>query len=61
MSNAPIASSLAPDLPFKYVGGDPAVDLVNTVDWTRQGPVDDRLTDYDRLTRWAEGAELLDR
>ena len=25
-------------LPFKYVGGDPAVDLVNTVDWTRAGP-----------------------
>lgn len=59
MSNAPIASSLAPHLPFKYVGGDPAVDLVNTVDWTRRGPVDDRLTDYDRLTRWAEGAAVL--
>ena len=59
MSNVPIATSLAPDLPFKYVGGDPAVDLVNTVDWTRRGPIEDRLTDYDRLTRWAEGAALL--
>jgi predicted RNA-binding Zn ribbon-like protein len=59
MADAPTARSLAPDLPFKFVGGDPAVDLVNTVDWTRRGPADDRLTDYERLTRWAEGAELL--
>jgi predicted RNA-binding Zn ribbon-like protein len=59
MSSAPAANSLAPDLPFKYVGGDPAIDLVNTVDWTRRGPTDDRLTSYDRLTRWAEGAGLV--
>jgi predicted RNA-binding Zn ribbon-like protein len=59
MSTLPIARTLAPDLPFKYVGGDAAVDLVNTVDWTRSGPADDRLTSYDRLTRWAEGGELL--
>jgi len=55
----PTALSLAADLPFKYVGGDASVDLVNTVDWTRRGLVDDRLTDYERLTRWAEGAGLL--
>jgi predicted RNA-binding Zn ribbon-like protein len=59
MSRPPAASVLAPHLPFKYVGGDPAVDLVNTVDWTRQGPVDDRLTSYERLTQWAEGAGLI--
>ena len=46
-------------LPFKYVGGDPAVDLVNTVDWTREGLRDERLDDYERLTRWAEGAGVL--
>ena len=51
--------SLAPHLPFKYVGGDPSVDLVNTVDWTARGLVDERLTDYERLTRWAEGAGLV--
>jgi predicted RNA-binding Zn ribbon-like protein len=51
--------SLAPELPFKYVAGDPALDLVNTVDWTSRGPGEDRLTDYARLTRWAEGAGLL--
>ena len=51
--------SFAAHLPFKYVGGDPSVDLVNTVDWTARGLVEDRLTDYDRLTRWAEGAGLI--
>ncbi len=59
MGNPLPASSAAPDLPFKYVGGDPSLDLVNTVDWTRQGLVDERLTDYVRLTRWAEGAGLV--
>lgn len=59
MTVAPRASSLAPDLPFKFIAGDPALDLVNTVDWTSSGPAEDRLTDYDRLTRWAEGAGLL--
>ncbi len=58
---APIALSSAPDLPFKYVGGDPCLDLVNTVDWTGRGLENDRLTDYARLTRWAEGAGLVSR
>ena len=53
---APISLSLAGELPFKYVGGDASLDLVNTVDWTARGPIEDRLTDYARLTRWAEGA-----
>jgi predicted RNA-binding Zn ribbon-like protein len=47
------------EFPFKYVGGDPALDLVNTVDWTSSGLRDERLGDYDRLTRWAEGAGVL--
>jgi predicted RNA-binding Zn ribbon-like protein len=47
------------DLPFQYIGGDPALDLVNTVDWTSRGPEIDRLTNFDRLTRWAEGAGVL--
>jgi predicted RNA-binding Zn ribbon-like protein len=61
MRKAPTALSFAPDLPFKYVGGDPCLDLVNTVDWTRQGLANDRLADYARLTRWAEGAGLVSR
>lgn len=54
-SNNPIAS--APR--FEYVGGDPALDLVNTVDWTSRGPEQERLTDFDRLTRWAEGTGII--
>lgn len=59
MREAPVASSLRPDLPFKYVGGDPSLDLVNTVDWTGRGPENERLTDYERWTRWAEEAGLV--
>lgn len=52
-------TTLPSDLPFQYIGGDPALDLVNTVDWTSRGPEQDRLTDYERLTRWAEGSGIL--
>ena len=45
--------------PFKYVGGDPSLDLVNTADWTLGGPEQDRLVDYLRLLGWAEGAGVL--
>jgi len=53
-------STLA-SLPLKYVGGDPCLDLVNTVDWTAAGLKDERLPDYAHLTRWAEGAGLVPR
>jgi predicted RNA-binding Zn ribbon-like protein len=46
-------------LPFKYIGGEPALDLVNTVDWTATGPRAERLTDYARLSEWAVGAGIL--
>lgn len=59
MPTTPIPLSLAPHLPFKYVAGDPSLELVNTVDWTPRGLVEDRLTDYERLTRWAEGAGVV--
>jgi predicted RNA-binding Zn ribbon-like protein len=59
MPTIPASLTLAPHLPLKYVGGDPSIDLVNTVDWTARGLVDERLTDYERLTRWAEGARLV--
>jgi len=47
--------------PFKYVGGHPAVDLVNTLNWTSRGPERDRLTSYDRLVEWATGAGVVSR
>ena len=45
---------------FLYVGGDPALDLINTVDWTSRGPEDERLESFEQLTRWAEGAGVID-
>ena len=51
----------APDpRPFRYLAGDPSLDLVNTVDWTPAGPAHERLVDYPALVTWAEGAGLLD-
>src|SRR5262247_2630147 len=49
------------DAPFKYVGGEPALDFVNTVDWTSRGPERDRLTSYDRLVEWAIDAGVFSR
>jgi predicted RNA-binding Zn ribbon-like protein len=59
MRTAPTALSISPDLPLKYVGGDPSIDLVNTVDWVGEDLDHDRIPDYDRLTRWAEGAGVI--
>jgi len=59
MPAPPPSLSYGPDLPFKYVGGDPSLDLVDTVDWTERGLEADRLTSYERLTRWAEGAGVV--
>jgi predicted RNA-binding Zn ribbon-like protein len=50
---------LDPVTPYKYVGGDTAIDFVNTVDWTERGPEKDRFASYDRLLEWVEGARAL--
>jgi predicted RNA-binding Zn ribbon-like protein len=47
------------EFPFQYIGGDPAIDFVNTVDWTSRGPEQERLTDFDGVIRWAEGAGVV--
>jgi len=49
------------ELPFKYIAGDPSLDFVNTVDWTERGPIQERLTGYARLTRWAEGIGIVSK
>jgi predicted RNA-binding Zn ribbon-like protein len=59
MRTAPTPRSSSPELPLKYVGGDPSIDLVNTVDWLGDELDHDRIPDYDRLTRWAEGAGVI--
>jgi predicted RNA-binding Zn ribbon-like protein len=59
MPDTAAIGALDPDSPFKYVGGDAALDLVNTVDWTSTGTRRDRLITYDRLADWAEGAGIV--
>ena len=59
MTSEPQSLSFAADLPFEYVGGDASLDLVNTVDWTARGLEMDRLSSYERLVRWAEGAGVV--
>ena len=44
---------------FEYLSGDPALDLVNTVDWTSSGLADERLGTGDDLVRWGRGAGVL--
>jgi predicted RNA-binding Zn ribbon-like protein len=58
---APESRSFAPDLPLKFVGGDPSVDFVNTVDWTPDGLVNERLVDFRRLLEWGKRAGVIDR
>jgi len=59
-SDPPPALSVDDTLPFRYVGGDPSLDLVNTVDWTSRGPARDRIGSYGRLVEWAIGAGIVD-
>jgi predicted RNA-binding Zn ribbon-like protein len=48
-----------PHLPFRFDGGNLAVDLVNTVDWAPDGLKDERLKDYAGLLEWAAGADII--
>jgi predicted RNA-binding Zn ribbon-like protein len=52
-------ATVIPESAILYVAGDPALDLVNTVDWTSNGPEEERLGTYEQLSRWAEGAGVL--
>ncbi len=53
----------SPDAPprFGFIGGDPSVDLANTVDWWPPTVETDRLHSYDDLLDWSEQAGLIDR
>ncbi len=46
-----------PVTPYRYIGGDPSVDFVNTADWTVGGL--DRFCSYDRIVDWAAGADVI--
>lgn len=53
------STSDEPDLPFRFVAGHPALDLVNTADWTSEGTRRDRLARYDRFLDWALEARMI--
>lgn len=53
------STTAVPDPRFLYVAGDAALELVNTVDWTPRGLEEERLSSYEQLTRWAEGAGVI--
>lgn len=44
---------------FRFVGGNLAIDFVNTVDWLDEGLHDERLVTMDDLVAWAVEASLL--
>jgi predicted RNA-binding Zn ribbon-like protein len=44
---------------LRYIGGHPAVDFVNTVDWTSRGLEQEQLLSYGELLQWAQGAGIL--
>ena len=52
-------SSGRAESPFRYIGGDASLDFVNTVDWKARGTSNERLVNYERLTRWAQEAGIL--
>lgn len=45
--------------PLRFIGGDPSIDFVNTVDWTSRGLEQEQLVSYGDLLRWAQGAAVL--
>jgi predicted RNA-binding Zn ribbon-like protein len=59
MPRSPLSRSVTPELPLKFIGGDPSLDFVNTVDWTPSGLEHDRLGSYDRVVTWARGAGVI--
>lgn len=47
---------------FELIGGHPALDLVNTLDWRfRDNTAEELMTDYDDLVRFAEQSALLNQ
>lgn len=56
----PSSLSVDDSLPFRFIGGDLSLDLINTVDWTPRGPENDRIGGYDRLIAWAVSAGIID-
>jgi predicted RNA-binding Zn ribbon-like protein len=59
MPTSAVQDRFAPEAPFRFVGGDPSLDFVNTADWTPRGLERDRFTEFERVVEWARGAAIL--
>ncbi|MEP6494447.1 MAG: CGNR zinc finger domain-containing protein [bacterium] len=46
------AQSRYNDSPFKFIGGDPSIDFVDTADYTARGIESDRFSSYERVIEW---------
>lgn len=44
---------------FEWVGGDLALDFINTVSWHQEGLENERLTSYGAVVEWARGAGVV--
>jgi predicted RNA-binding Zn ribbon-like protein len=55
----PTPTSLSPEKPFRFIGGDPSIDFVNTVDWGSKGIEHERITGYERFVEWANAAAVI--
>lgn len=60
MRLTPVSPTACPDLPFRFIAGDGALDFVNTTDWTDAGPDLDRMPTYERLVAWAAATGFVD-
>ena len=59
MPTSAVQDRYAPDAPFRFVGGNPSLDFVNTADWTPRGLERDRFTEFERVVEWARGAAVV--
>jgi predicted RNA-binding Zn ribbon-like protein len=55
------ASSRTEPPEFRFIGGDPSVDFVNTADWQEETLLLEAIPDYDALVRWAVLGGVIDQ
>lgn len=59
-SHRPSPPAPVSDPPCRFIAGDVSLDFVNTVDWTRRGLAQERLSEFPKLVEWGRATGLLD-